>query len=65
MHTTFHCSFLTKACGLAIIVIVAVNVVVNVENVLDLKWSPSDLHIHPFRSADVPHTLETLCHVPS
>ncbi len=25
----------------------AANVVVNVENVLDLQWSPSNLHIHP------------------
>ncbi len=45
-------------------VVVATNVVVNVENVVDLQWSPSNLHIHPNESGDVFHPLETLCHVP-
>jgi hypothetical protein len=46
------------------VVVVTTNVVVNVVNVLDLHWSPSNLHIHPLQSADIPHPLETLCHVP-
>jgi hypothetical protein len=45
------------------VVIVAI-VVGNVENVMDLQWFPSNLHIHPHQSANVPHLLETLCHVP-
>ncbi len=49
----------------SIIVVVATNVVVNVVNVLDLQWSPSNLHIHPLQSANDPHLLETLCHVNS
>jgi hypothetical protein len=47
------------------IVVVVANVVVNVENVSNLQWSPSNLHIHPFQSANVPHPLETLYHVSS
>jgi hypothetical protein len=47
------------------IVVDTINVVVNVENVLDLQWSPSNPHIHPLQSANDPHPLETLCHVPS
>jgi hypothetical protein len=39
------------------IVVVIANVVVNVENVLDFQWSPSNLHIHPLQSVDVPHPL--------
>jgi len=46
-------------------VVVTTNVVINIENVVDLQWSPSNLHIHPNQSANVPHLLETLCHVPS
>jgi hypothetical protein len=46
-------------------VVVTTNVVINVENVVDLQWSPSNLHIHPHQSADVPHPLETLCHLHS
>jgi hypothetical protein len=42
---------------------VAANVVVNVGNVVDLQWYPSNLHIHFHQSVDVPHPLETLCHV--
>jgi len=49
---------------MSIIVIVA-NVVVNVVNVSDLQWSPSNLRIHPLQSVDDPHLLETLYHVPS
>ncbi len=51
---------------MSIVVVVAnvvANVVVNVENVLDLQWSPSNFHIHPLQSVDAPHPLETLCHV--
>jgi hypothetical protein len=33
---------------------IVVGVVVNVVNVLDLQWSPSNIHIHPLQSADVP-----------
>jgi hypothetical protein len=47
------------------IVVVAANVVVNAENVLDLQWFPSNFHIHPLQSVDVPQPLETFCHVPS
>jgi hypothetical protein len=47
------------------VIVVAANDVVNVENVLDFQWSPSNLHIHPLQSVDVPHPLETLCHAPS
>ncbi len=39
------------------------NVIVNVENVLDLHWSPSNLHIHPLHSVFALHLLKTLCHV--
>jgi len=46
------------------IVVVVANVVVNVENVSNLQWFPSNLHIHPLQSANVPHPLKTLCHVP-
>jgi hypothetical protein len=46
-------------------IVVVANVVANVENVLDLEWSPSNLHIHPLQSVNVLHPLETLCHVPS
>jgi hypothetical protein len=46
------------------VVVAITNVVANVENVLDLHWSPSNLHIHPLQSANVPRPLETLCHVP-
>jgi hypothetical protein len=35
------------------VVIIVANVVVNVENVLDLQWFPSNLHIHPLQSVDV------------
>jgi hypothetical protein len=45
-------------------IVVVKNVLVNVENVVDLQWSLSNLHIHPDESEDVPHPLETLCHVP-
>jgi hypothetical protein len=36
------------------VVVVATNVVVNVENVLDFQWFPSNLHIHPLQIVDVP-----------
>jgi hypothetical protein len=42
------------------VVVATTTVVVNVENVLDLQWSPSNLHTHPLQSANVPHPLETL-----
>jgi hypothetical protein len=45
------------------VVFVVINVTINVENVLDLQWSPSNFHIHPLQSANVPHPLETLCDV--
>jgi len=48
-----------------IVVVVVAITVVNAENVVDLEWSPSNLHIHPHQSVNVPHLLETLCHVPS
>ncbi len=41
------------------------NVVINVENVSDLQWFPSNLHIHLLQNVDAPHPLETSCHVPS
>jgi hypothetical protein len=50
------------------VIVVIANVVVNVVNVVNvlyLQWSPSNLHIHPLQSVDIPHALETLCHVPS
>jgi hypothetical protein len=47
------------------IVVVVANVIVNVENVSNLQWFPSNLHIHPLQSADVLHPLENLYHVPS
>jgi hypothetical protein len=47
------------------IVVVAANVVVNVENVSGLQWFPSNLHIHPLQIAYAFHPLETLYHVPS
>jgi hypothetical protein len=46
------------------VVVVVANVVVNVENVSNLQWLPSNIHTHPLQSANVPHPLETLCHVP-
>ncbi len=33
-------------------------------NVVNLQWSPSNLHIHLHQSVDVFHPLKTLCHVP-
>jgi hypothetical protein len=47
------------------VIVVVTNVDVNVENVVDLQWPPSNLHVHPHESEDDPHPLETLCHVPS
>ncbi len=47
------------------VVVIAINVVPNVVNVMDLSWSPSNLHIHLYQSEDVIHPLETLCHVSS
>ncbi len=44
-------------------IVVATNDVVNVGNVLDFQWCPSSLYICPHPSANVPHPLETLCHV--
>jgi len=46
------------------VIVVVANVVANVVNVLDLQWSPSNLHMHPRKSANALHPLETLCHVP-
>jgi hypothetical protein len=43
---------------------VIANVVVNVENVVDLQWFPSNFHIHHHQNVDIPHLLETLYHVP-
>jgi hypothetical protein len=43
-------------------IVVVANVVINVRNVVDFQWYPSN--IHPHQSVDVPHPLETLCHVP-
>ncbi len=43
---------------------VAANVVVNVGNVLNFQWSPSNLHIHPHQSTNVFQLKKTLCHVP-
>jgi hypothetical protein len=40
-------------------VVVVANVIVNVGNVVDFQWSPSNLHIHPHQSVDAPHPLET------
>jgi hypothetical protein len=39
-------------------IVIIANVVPNVANVMDLQWSPSNLHIH--QSANVIHPLETL-----
>jgi hypothetical protein len=50
---------------LFVFVVVVANDVVIVGNVVDLQWSPSNLHIHHRQSADAPHPLESLCHVPS
>jgi hypothetical protein len=47
-----------------VVVVIAANNVVNVGNVVDLQWSPFNLHICRHQSVDVPHLLETLCHVP-
>jgi hypothetical protein len=47
-----------------IVIVATTNDVVNVGNVVDLQWSPSNHHIRRHQSADVPHPLETLCHVP-
>jgi hypothetical protein len=44
------------------VVVITANVV---ENVLDLQWSPSNLHIHPLQNANAPHPLKLICHVPS
>jgi len=49
---------------MSIVVVIIANDVVNVVNVLNFQWFASNLHIHPFQSVDVPHLLETLCHVP-
>jgi len=38
--------------------------IVVIANVVDLRWSPSNFHIHLHQSADVLHLLKTLCHVP-
>ncbi len=38
--------------------------IVTTINVVDLQWSPSNLHIHLHQSANALHPLETLCHVP-
>jgi len=47
------------------IVIVVANVVVNVENVLDLQWFPSNLHIHPLCEVtphpSIPGSTRWLC----
>jgi len=49
---------------LVYVIVVIANVEVKFENVVDLKWFPSNLHIHLHESVDVFHPLETLCHVP-
>jgi hypothetical protein len=46
-------------------IVVTANVVPNVANVMDLHWSPSNLHIYVHQSANAFDLLETLCHVPS
>jgi hypothetical protein len=45
-------------------IVAIVNVAINVENVSNLQWFPSNLHIHLLQSVDDLHPLETLCHVP-
>jgi hypothetical protein len=47
----------------AIVVVVATNDVLNFGNVVDFQGFPSNLHMHPHQSVDVPHPLKTLCHV--
>jgi hypothetical protein len=44
------------------VVVAIVNAIENAENVVDLQWFPSNLIC--IQSANVPHLLETLCHVP-
>jgi hypothetical protein len=46
-------------------VVATTNVVPNVANVVDLQWSPFNLHVHLHQSANALRPLETLCHVPS
>jgi len=47
------------------VVVIAINIVPNVINVMDLLLSPSNFHIHLYQNEDVLHPLETLCHVSS
>jgi len=37
----------------------------NAADVVDLQWSPSNLHIHLHQNVNALHPLETLCHDPS
>jgi hypothetical protein len=57
-------SIVLQPIDLLVYVVVVAITIVNVENVVDLEWSPSNLCIHPHQSANVPQPLETLCHVP-
>jgi hypothetical protein len=48
-----------------VVAVVAIaNDVVNVGTIVDFQWSPFSFHTHPHPSANSPHPLETLCHVP-
>jgi hypothetical protein len=45
-----------------IVIATTANVVVNVKNVVDFQWCPSNLRIYPHPYMDIPHPLKTLYH---
>ncbi len=63
--STFYIYSLIAYRPSCVAIVIATNVVVNVGNVMDFQWSPSNLHVYPHQNVNVLHLLETLCHVPS
>ncbi len=45
-----------------VVITTTANVVVNVKNVVDFQWCPSNLRIYPHLYMDIPHLLKTLYH---